>query len=102
MFSMCAGREARRPMSHIFVRTPSPARGITNAQRRALLAMQGAAEADAATIAELAGMKPNGVGLALRALERRGLVARQRADAPTWTVTFAGRALAQRLTENGD
>jgi DNA-binding MarR family transcriptional regulator len=89
-------------MSNMFVRAPAPERALTPAQRRALLAMRSGAEADAASIAEAAGMKPNGVGLALRALERRGLVTRQGDGTPLWTVTFAGRALAQRLGENGD
>ena len=90
-------------MPHGFARTPSPERALTTAQRRALLAMLGGAEADTATIADAAGMKPNGVGLALRGLERRGLVAREGDGSPVWSVTFAGRALAQRLIEkNGD
>ena len=91
------------PMPHEFARIPSPERALTTAQRRALLAMSNGSEADAASIADATGMKPNGVGLALRALERRGLVARQDDGTPVWTVTFAGHALVQRLAEkNGD
>lgn len=90
-------------MSETFARTPSPERALTAAQRRALLAMSDGSEAGTTSIAESTGMKPNGVGLALRALERRGLVARQDDGSPVWTVTFAGRALVQRLNEkNGD
>jgi DNA-binding MarR family transcriptional regulator len=84
-------------MSHVFVPTPSPDRGLTAAQRRALLALREGAEADAAAVAEAAGMKPNGAGLALRGLERRGLVARQEGEPAVWTVTFAGHALVERL-----
>ncbi|HEX8123172.1 MAG TPA: helix-turn-helix domain-containing protein [Solirubrobacteraceae bacterium] len=88
-------------MSHVFVPTPSPDRGLTTAQKRALLALRREAEADAAAVAEAAGMKPNGAGLALRGLERRGLVARQDGEPAVWTVTFAGHALVERLAGSG-
>ena len=43
-------------------------------------------------------MKPNGVALALKGLERRGLVRPPAADdGDGWALTFAGRGLARRL-----
>ena len=84
-------------MSDAPVRAPRADGALTPAQRRALLAMLRDPEVDATTIARRAGLKPNGAGLALRALERRGLVVRHGEDAKAWTVTFAGHALAQRL-----
>ncbi|HEV2812784.1 MAG TPA: hypothetical protein VGW10_05970 [Solirubrobacteraceae bacterium] len=62
--------------------------------------MRRGAELEASAIADAAGMKPNGAALALRGLERRGLVARQEGEPPAWSVTFAGHALAQRLGAN--
>ncbi len=96
-------------MESISVPTPRPDRGLTATQRRALLAMaQGrevdtaakapGAEMDTAAIAEAAGLKPNGAALALRGLERRGLVRRDAADPAFWTVTFLGHGLVKRLT----
>lgn len=82
----------------MFVPTPSPDRALTRAQKHALLAMPASAEADVASVAEATGMKPNGVALALRGLERRGFVVRAPGESPAWTITFAGRALAERLT----
>ena len=87
-------------MSSVFVPPPSPDRALTPAQRRALLAVRRASEAEAAALAEATGMRPNGVALALRALERRGLVTRHAGEPPAWTVTFAGHALAERLGAN--
>jgi DNA-binding MarR family transcriptional regulator len=85
---------------HVFVPTPSPDRALTPAQRQALLALRGTeSDVDASTLAEATGMKPNGAALALRALERRGLVARHDGEPAAWSVTFAGRALAQRIDE---
>lgn len=84
-------------MSSVFVSRPSPDRALTAAQKRALLAMPRGAEVDAAVLAEATGMKPNGAALALRGLERRGLVARQEGEPAAWSVTFAGRALVERL-----
>jgi DNA-binding MarR family transcriptional regulator len=78
--------------------TPSPDRALTPAQKHALLAMPPSADADIASVAEATGMRPNGVALALRGLERRGFVARQPGDSPAWRITFTGRALMQRLT----
>lgn len=82
----------------MFVPPPSPERALTRAQRHALLAMPQSAEADVASVAEATGMRPNGAALALAGLERRGFVARAPGESPAWTITFAGRALAQRLT----
>ena len=87
-------------MLHVFVPTPSPDRALTSAQKRALLAMERGADLEAAAIAEATGMKPNGAALALRGLERRGLVARHDGEPAAWSVTFAGRALAQRLAQD--
>ncbi|HEX2085566.1 MAG TPA: hypothetical protein VHF89_07780 [Solirubrobacteraceae bacterium] len=81
----------------LYVPPPSPERALTRAQRQALLAIHRAAEVGTAAVAEAAGMRPNGAGLALRGLQRRGLVARHDGDPATWAVTFAGRALAERL-----
>jgi DNA-binding MarR family transcriptional regulator len=107
-------------MESISVPTPRPDRGLTATQRRALLAMARDAESgtaamargleagragraagpelDTAAIAEAAGLKPNGAALALRGLERRGLVRRDAADPAFWTVTFLGHGLVKRLT----
>ncbi|HEX8207845.1 MAG TPA: helix-turn-helix domain-containing protein [Solirubrobacteraceae bacterium] len=85
-------------MSYVFVPPPSPDRALTPAQKQALLAMRRGAEVEAAALARVTGMKPNGAALALRGLERRGLVARQEGDPAAWTVTFAGHALAERLS----
>ncbi|HEX8086027.1 MAG TPA: hypothetical protein VF529_17170 [Solirubrobacteraceae bacterium] len=85
--------------SYVFVPTPSPERALTEAQRKALLAMKGAPEVDVTAVAAATGMKPNGAALAMRGLERRGLVARQDEDPAAWTLTFAGHALAQRLAD---
>ncbi len=84
-------------MSSVFVPTPSPDRALTAAQKSALLSMREGVDADAAAVAEATGMRPNGAALALRGLERRGFVARQEGEPVAWTVTFAGRALVQRL-----
>ena len=84
-------------MSYVFVPSPSPDRALTAAQKRALLAMPGDVEVSAGSVADAAAMKPNGAALALRGLERRGLVARQEDDPSLWSVTFAGRALTKRL-----
>ena len=84
-------------MSYVFVPSPHPDRALTPAQKRALLAMREGAEVEAAALAAATGMKPNGASLALRGLERRGLVARQEGDPVAWSVTFAGHALAERL-----
>jgi DNA-binding MarR family transcriptional regulator len=86
-------------MSYVFVPRPSPDRALTPAQKQALLAMRKAAEVEAAEVAKATGMKPNGVALALRGLERRGLVARQEGEPAAWAVTFAGHALAERLSK---
>lgn len=91
------GRPGVLRMSEVYVPSPSPERALTDAQRRALLAMKRGAPLDPSALADATGMKPNGVALALRGLERRGLVAREGDDPPAWTVTFAGHALAQRL-----
>lgn len=90
-------RDSPRMPPHVFVPTPPPDRALTPAQREALLAMRGGSDVDAAAVAEATGMKSNGASLALRGLERRGLVARHEGEPTAWTVTFAGRALAQRL-----
>ena len=89
-------------MSYVFVPPPSPDRALTPAQKQALLAMRRGAEVEAAALAHATGMKPNGAALALRGLERRGLVARQEGEPAVWTVTFAGHALAERLTVADD
>ena len=86
-------------MLHVFVPTPSPERALTAAQKQALLALRRAGGVDAAVVAERAGLKPNGATLALQALERRGLVARQDGEPRVWSVTFAGHALAERLSD---
>ena len=78
--------------------TPRPERALTSAQKHALLAMRPDAETTAAEIAEATGMRPNGTALALTGRERRGLAARHDDGEPaTWTPTFAGRALSERL-----
>ena len=84
-------------MSHVFVPTPPPERALTRAQKQVLLALIAGVQVDAASVAAATGMKPNGAGLALRGLERRGLIARAAGEPVTWSVTFAGHALAQRL-----
>jgi DNA-binding MarR family transcriptional regulator len=85
-------------LSSISVPTPRPERALTPAQQRALLAMGADQETPAAEIAAATGMKPNGVALALKGLERRGLVKRAAGDDDRlWAVTFAGRGLAGRL-----
>jgi hypothetical protein len=89
-------------MSYVFVPSPSPDRALTAAQKRALLAMPESVEVDASTVAGAAAMKPNGAALALGGLERRGLVVRQAGEPQAWTITFAGRALAQRLAAAED
>jgi DNA-binding MarR family transcriptional regulator len=86
-------------MSYVFVPPPSPERALTPAQKEALLALKRGAEVEAAKLAEAAGLKPNGAALALRGLERRGLVARDEGDPTTWKVTFTGHALAERLAK---
>ena len=86
-------------MSPAFTPTPSPERALTPAQKQALLALRRGAGVEAAVVAEAAGLKPNGATLALQGLERRGLVARQEGDPPAWSVTFAGHALADRLSD---
>ena len=87
----------RTGMSYVYVPSPSPDRALTAAQKRALLAMPEGAEVNAGSLAEAAEMKPNGAALALRGLERRGLVARQEDDPSLWTVTFAGRGETIRI-----
>lgn len=87
-------------MSYVFVPPPSPDRALTPAQKRALLVMRRGAEVEARKLAEETGMKPNGAALALRGLERRGLVARHDGDPPAWSVTFTGHALAERLKDD--
>ena len=84
-------------MSDVFVRTPSPERALTRAQKQVLLALTRGTLVDANAVAEATGMKPNGAALALGGLERRGFVAREAQEPPAWSVTFAGHALAQRL-----
>ena len=91
-----------RRMSYVFVPPPSPDRALTPAQKQALLAMRRGAEVEAAALAEATGMKPNGAALALRGLERRGLVSRHEGEPAVWSVTFAGHALAERLTGAAD
>ena len=88
-------------MSPFSVQSPRPDRALTPAQRRALLAMAQTAEIEAAALAEAAGLKPNGAALAVRALERRGLVSRSDGEPPAWTMTFLGHALASRLRGEG-
>ena len=82
-------------MSSVSVPTPRPQRALTHAQQRALLGMHADRETLAAEIGEATGMKPNGVALVLKGLERRGLV--RRVDEDAWALTFAGRGLAKRL-----
>lgn len=84
-------------MSDVFVRTPSPERALTSAQKQVLLALTRGTLVDANAVAEATGLKPNGAALALRGLERRGLVAREAEEPPAWSVTFAGHGLAERL-----
>lgn len=84
-------------MSELFVSNPRPERALTQAQRRALLALRQGAELDSAAVAEASGLRPNGAALALGGLERRGLAARPDGARHAWTITFAGHALAQRL-----
>ena len=86
-----------RPSSEVWVPKPAPERALTAAQKRVLLVLTGDGEVDAASVAAATEMKPNGAALALRGLERRGLVVREAEDAATWSLTFAGRALVQRL-----
>lgn len=88
-------------MSSVSVPSPAPDRALTAAQKRALLALAEVTEASAAQVAEATTMKPNGAALALRGLERRGLVARADEALGLWSVTFAGRALLKRLASNG-
>ncbi|HEV2062018.1 MAG TPA: helix-turn-helix domain-containing protein [Solirubrobacteraceae bacterium] len=84
-------------MPSVSVPPPSPERALTPAQKQVLLAMRRGADIEAAALADATGMKPNSAALALRGLERRGLVARQEGEPAVWAVTFAGHALAQRL-----
>ena len=76
------------------VRQPDPARALTAAQRRALLAMCPESETAIPELAEALGMRPNGTALALQGLERRGFVV---GEDGIWSMTFTGRALARRL-----
>ena len=85
-------------MSSASATPPSPERALTPVQKQALLALRNGAGVETAQLAEAIGMKPNSAALALRGLERRGLVARQEGEPPAWSVTFAGHALAERLS----
>jgi sugar-specific transcriptional regulator TrmB len=84
-------------LSPASVHTPRPERGLSATQRRALLALADASELGVAELAEASGLRPNGVALALRALERRGFVRQQEGEPPLWKVTFVGHGVAQRL-----
>ena len=84
-------------MTSVSVPTPRPERALTDAQKRVLLAMRPAQETPAAELCEATGMKSNGIALALKGLERRGLVSRAADDDAAWALTFAGRGLAKRL-----
>jgi DNA-binding MarR family transcriptional regulator len=81
----------------VSIRIPAPDRALTQAQKHALLALRGGAELELATIVERTDMRPNSAALALRGLERRGFVRRQQGERETWTLTFGGHGLAQRL-----
>jgi sugar-specific transcriptional regulator TrmB len=79
------------------IQSSRPDRGLTDTQRRALLAMADAGELSVPELADASGLRANGAALALGALERRGLVRQQEGEPPLWKITFVGHGLATRL-----
>jgi sugar-specific transcriptional regulator TrmB len=63
--------------------------------------MADAGELSAGELAGASGLKANAAALALRALERRGLVCQQDGEPPLWKITFVGHGLAKRLRGAG-
>ena len=78
----------------------APARPMSLAQQRALVALARAcdrmgAEADAATVARVSGLKPNVAVLALRGLVHRRLAVHYDGASETWSPTLSGRGMAR-------
>jgi hypothetical protein len=88
-------------MSRIYRAQPRHAlpRPLSLAQKRALVALVRAcpsmgAEADAATVARVSGLKPNAVVLALEGLVRRKLAVGH-TEPTAWSPTMSGRGMAK-------
>ena len=84
---------SHRPARH------APARPMSLAQKRVLVALVSAceplgSEVDATTLSAMTGVKPNATALALQGLVRRRLAVRHE-DPEAWSPTLSGRGMAK-------